>query len=174
MKQIAMLLLCCLLLMGCSQKEADMPPVTTPTESTADVVTQPTQTEPEPTEESQIPEVTVFTVYTPNENLDGFFTTEVQGDQLTPLDALIAAGVLNEDIEILSVTREDNMITVDFNAAFADLIYTMGSTGEAMIMGSVVNTFLSAHGAETMMITVEGQILESGHAIYDFPMGFVE
>jgi hypothetical protein len=43
-----------------------------------------------------------------------------------------------------------------------------------MVLGSLVNTYLSAYQAETVLITVEGQILESGHVIYDFPMGYFE
>lgn len=173
MKQIIMLLLCCLLFVGCAAQQPHTPPQETEEKPVPTESTQPSETLPEPTE-SETEAAASFTVYTPNENLDGFFTTEVQGDQLTPLDALIAAGVLNEDIQVLSVTRQEETITVDFNSAFADLIRSMGTTGEAMIMGSVVNTFLSANNATSMMITVEGQILESGHAIYDFPMEMIE
>ena len=37
-----------------------------------------------------------------------------------------------------------------------------------MVVGSVVNTFLDAFQAESVYFTVDGQILESGHVIYDF------
>ena len=43
-----------------------------------------------------------------------------------------------------------------------------------MIMGSVVNTYLSAYDAESVFITVNGEILETGHMIYDFPITYME
>jgi len=65
-------------------------------------------------------------------------------------------------------------LNIDFNRSFADLICSMGTAGELMITGSVVNTFLSAFQAESVYFTVDGEILESGHVIYDFPLTFVE
>ena len=173
MKRILMILMCSLMLTACAAKDNTTPTETDPTETTAHE-TQETTIETLSTEESTEAEGTTFTVYTPNENLDGFFTTEFQGDKENVVDVLISAGVLTEDVKVNSITREEATIHVDFNSAFADLINTMGTTGEGMIMGCVVNTFLSAHGAETMMITVDGEVLESGHVVYDFPMEMVE
>ena len=172
MKRILMILMCSLMLTACAAKDNTVHPESDPADSLP-TETQSTETETQSTEESTEPEVTTFTVYTPNETLDGFFTTEFQGDKENVAEVLISAGVLTEDVKVNSITWDEATIIVDFNSAFADLINSQGTTGEGMIMGCVVNTFLSAHGAETMMITVDGEILESGHVIYDFPMGMV-
>ena len=50
----------------------------------------------------------------------------------------------------------------------------MGTSGERMVIGSVVNTLIANYEVETVSITVEGDIWESGHVIYDSPMGFFE
>ena len=90
------------------------------------------------------------------------------------LDAWIELHVLPNDVEILSINREEKHITIDFNHAFKDLICTMGTSGERMVIGSVVNTLIANYDVETVSITVEGDSWESGHVIYDSPMGFFE
>jgi hypothetical protein len=41
-------------------------------------------------------------------------------------------------------------------------------------MGGLTNTFLRAYDAQEILITVNGQTLETGHAIYDKPLNFFE
>ena len=43
-----------------------------------------------------------------------------------------------------------------------------------MITGSVVNTYITAFQAESVYFTINGNILESGHVVYDFPLTFTE
>lgn len=179
MKKMIAVLAAALLLAGCSAKDTET--TTGATESTAPSVetTLATTEATEETTESTAVEETEdtlirFTVYAPDEAWEHFVATEVEGENLSVLEELIRVGVLNEDVEILSVAWEDTHATVDMNGAFRDLVCTMGSTGEKMIMGSVVNTFLSAYQVETVTITVEGDVWESGHVVYDFPMSFFE
>ena len=42
------------------------------------------------------------------------------------------------------------------------------------MMGSVVNTLLAAYAAQSVCISCEGEIMETGHSIYDFPLSFYE
>jgi hypothetical protein len=171
MKIFLILLLCCGLLTGCVI--IPQPQDATPADTSVQTgVTEPTQQTNTPTVPSE--EIVTFTVYTPDENLIGFIATEVTASRESALDALIAAGVLNEDITVNSVELDGKLLKLDLNSAFADLINQQGTTGERMVLGSLVNTYLSAYQAETVLITVEGQILESGHVIYDFPMGYFE
>ena len=164
MKKILCMLLVCLLLAGCA---ASAPNTESPTE---------------PIHETQVPEPEAtttkstfkFLLYTPNDNLDAFITTELEQDELDIIGALTEARVLNENITENSLIQEGAVLKLDLNSAFADLIYTQGTTGELMIMGCLVNTYLSAYGAESLILTVDGEILESGHVIYDFPMGYYE
>lgn len=94
--------------------------------------------------------------------------------QPTILDAWIELKVLTNEVQIMSMVQEENHITIDFNDAFKDLVCTMGTSGERMIIGSIVNTLITNYEVETVSITVDGEIWESGHVIYDFPMGFFE
>jgi PBP1b-binding outer membrane lipoprotein LpoB len=168
MKKLLSILFCCVLLSGCVINAQPQTIIPTDTVKPTDA-TESTETQTDPTEKP-----VTFTVYTPDENLIGFIATEVTASRESALDALIAAGVLNEGITVNSFELDGKLLKLDLNSAFADLINQQGSTGERMVMGSLVNTYLSAYQAETVLITVEGQILESGHVIYDFPMGFFE
>ena len=118
-----------------------------------------------------------YFVYVPNNNADGFdieiaSTNRISSDVV--LDELKNYKVLPADVSINNFKIEDGLITIDFNQAFSDIVCSMGTSGESMIVGSVVNTFLNAFQAETVYITVDGDILESGHVIYDFELGFFE
>ena len=164
MKKIISILLICLLLSGCAASSMNAENPTVPTYET----------------ESTQPDITIseskvkFTIYTPNDNLDGFIATEIEQEELDIIGALTKARVLNEDIVENSLVQEGSVLKLDLSKAFADLIYTQGTTGELMIMGCLVNTYLGAYGAESLILTIDGGILESGHVIYDFPLDFYE
>ncbi len=203
MKKLFTLLLCGLILTGCTGKPEE---TITPTQQSeiattqeiTDPTTPPSTEEHIPNESNVIAETTSplstatteettptkiirYTVYSPNENADGFYVNVMEWQihdesdyQPTILEAWIDLHVLTNDVQILSMNCEENHITIDFNHAFKDLVCTMGTSGERMIIGSVVNTLIANYKVETVSITVEGDIWESGHVIYDFPMGFFE
>lgn len=182
MKKILMILLCCLLLTACTQKQPT--PTETPTQAPTTAPTDvPTEVSTEaPTEAptgmpTEAPAPVKFTIYTPNENADGFYDTVILIDELSAqnvVNELIKEKALNEDVAVNSERLDGTQLVLDFNSAFRDQLLTYGTAGERMMIGSVVNTFLSAYGVETAMITVDGEILESGHTVYDFPLTFVE
>lgn len=181
MKKLLTVLLCGLLLSGCGNAglNENTPPPDTSVSAELNQTLQTDATGAEATGQTE-PQASVsddlvtFTIYKPNENLDGFTTEKVTGEKLSVLEALINAGILHENVQVNSVALEGTALSVDLNNAFAQQIYSMGTTGEYMLMGCLVNTFLSAYNAETLTLTVDGEILESGHVIYDFPMGFYE
>ena len=121
------------------------------------------------------PNALSYSIYVPNDNADGFHVLTVDTADIsaeTVLAELKARGVLPDAVAINRFNIEQGLITLDFNQAFADVVCSMGTSGELMIVGSVVNTFLDAFQAETVYFTVDGQILESGHTIYDFALSF--
>ncbi len=111
------------------------------------------------------------TIYVPDE----------QGETLTPtgadakddsdqslVDALIAAGSLPEGVKVQSSSLAGGTLTLDMNAAYGDAIRNSGSTGETLMIYALVNTFAQARGATAVLITVDGQVLQSGHEVYDY------
>lgn len=161
MKKPIILILCCLLLTGCGKAglETTAPTViaTVPVETTAPGYT--------------------LTLYAPNEDATEFIQCSWELTELSPsalCNALLEAGVLTDGVAFNSIQVEGNQVRLDVNAAFGQRISSYGTAGEYMIMGSVVNTLLGAYNAETVSITMDGQILESGHAIYDLPLEFFE
>ena len=182
MKKILALLLCGLILCGCTPfgGSVETQPATEPaTEATTEAATEATteaatEVTTEPATEAD-PEPVSITIYYGNANADGFETTEFEVEEVTAdilMAKLIEMGALNEAVVLNSMENADGHLTLDFNSAFEDQIYTMGTAGERMMMGSVVNTFLKAFDAEDVSVRVNGQVLESGHVVYDEPMGF--
>lgn len=191
MKKLTALLLCCLVLAGCAQPNHTYTPSETQTSTMAPTQTSPVQTEaptvpettaPEPqaTQPETEPAPTVdgkprLTVYTMDANLENFLETTVEVEEVTEtviLEQLIEAGVLPAGVEVNSITHESNALQIDFNSAFGDLILAQGSAGERAVMGCVVNTFLTAYSADSVYITVDGSVLESGHVVYDMALEF--
>lgn len=123
------------------------------------------------TEESQQP-VSV-TIYSENENADGFDQETVQVDALSA-ENLVAQlkkkGMLSEDVQVNSFEETEDegkkALKLDLNQAYLQQLQSMGSTGEYMIMGSVCNTFLDAYGCNKIQVTADGQEIVTGHAEY--------
>ena len=158
MRLLIIYVLCCLLLVGCVQP-SPAPETTTP--STSEILNEPAPME--------------IIVYHGNDNADGFETTTFEVNccnGTTLVEKLIEAGALNEGVELLSESYDGTCLHLDFNGAFRDLVCSMGSSGEYMVIGSVVNTFLYNYSdiAQSVFITVNGEIFESGHVIYDFEL----
>lgn len=173
MKKLIALLLCALMLCGCTPEAQPTEPATEPptekvTESDVQMATVP----------ATIPEVLTVTIYHGNANADGFETTEFEVEEMNMnvlVEKLIEVGVLNEDVFIASMQFKDGGIILHFNDAFVDQLNTMGTAGERMMVGSVVNTFLTAfNNVDKVSIRVNREIIESGHVVYDEPMGFFE
>ena len=161
MRTILLLVLCCLLLVGCSYTSAPETIATTNVENTTETIPTPATMD--------------IVIYHGNDNADSFETDtfEVYYFNSTALiEKLIEVGALTEDIILLSEEYDGTCLHLDFNDAFSDLICSMGTSGEYIVVGSVVNTFLDNYGdlVQSIFITVNGEIIESGHVIYDFEL----
>lgn len=152
--------------------------------------------------EDEIPDIAVVeeaeaTLYLPNDNADGFetVTETVQANPQGLVDALIAHDALPEGVTVndfrmedngtetaegegddasVSYTPSDSQIFLDVSQAFGDAASTTGTAGETMLLGSLVNTMLTYYNAETLTLTVDGAVLETGHNVYDTPFTMME
>ena len=164
MKKLLIFFLCALLLAGCSTPKPD---VSAPTQASIPVFSEPENRES-------------YLIYLPLESADGFEHKTINVSEITPqsvLRELQNHDVLQENVMINQLEVKGTQLNLDFNQAFADLICSTGTAGELMIIGSVVNTYLSAYqssNVECVLITVEGSSWESGHVIYDMPIGPTE
>ena len=128
--------------------------------------------------DSVAPAYTAY-VYSGDDNAEGFILTEFQVDELTTdqlIEKLIEVNVLSEGTQVLSERIEGTCLYLDLNSKFGELVSSMGTSGERIVIGSLVNTFIHNFNdsVQTVYITVDDQILESGHVIYDFELGFFE
>ena len=111
------------------------------------------------------------------------YVPDEQGETLTPVganveddsdqalvDALISAGSLPAGVEVQSSSIEDGVLTLDMNAVYGNAVRSSGTTGESNLIYSLVNTFVQARGVDSVILTVDGAPLESGHEIYDYPL----
>ena len=170
MKRILSIMLLCFVLIGCAKSvDPTEPPV-------LNIIQTDPVTTPELTETAGEALVS-FSVYLPNDNADGFVVHTVESSQIdggSVLATLQAYGVLPETVVINDFSSRGEELHIDFNEVFGQLVSSTGTSGERMIVGSVVNTYLSAFQAGSLSFTVNGEILESGHVIYDFPITFME
>lgn len=171
MKHAIPLILILLLLSGCALPPlpTEAPPPTIPEIS----VQQPTEATQPPTE----PRNLTFTLYLPDGTAEHFVTQQVWVSQITADSVLLElqrAKLLPETVIINAFGASGDQLIIDFNSAFADIINSVGTSGERMIIGSMVNTFLNAFQAQSVVLTVDGETLESGHVIYDFPITFMK
>lgn len=117
------------------------------------------------------------TLYVGNDNADGLVRTQIDLAELTPenlVDALMFAGGIPENTKVLSFAQSaDGMqLTLNLSGHFAAGVRQMGTAGESMMLGSLVNTFLEAYGAQSLVLQIEGKPLETGHNIYEEPFGY--
>ena len=176
MKKIQFAIVVAILLIGltaCGKSPAKAQSVSSPIKKeTVETETSGNLTE-EPNESNS--QLLSYSIYIPNDNANGFVTETIRTEDISAeivLTELKKRNVLPDAVSIHSFYMENGLITIDFNQAFSNVVCAMGTSGELMIVGSVVNTFLDAFQAENVYFTVDGQILESGHTIYDFPMSF--
>lgn len=116
-----------------------------------------------------------MTLYLPNDDATGYRLLPCEGDASPEaiVEALVDEGVLPEGTEALSFVASGDALALDLNETFLEAVTGKGIAGETMVIGSVVNSFLCNHpDAVTIMLTVEGVPIETGHNVYDQPFSF--
>ena len=118
-------------------------------------------------------------LYFSNETSDGFETQTVYVDQLSAeniLEKLCEKNMVSADTVANSMefVEEDGQtkILLDLSETFNEYLVKAGSSKESLLMGSLVNTFLTAYEADSILVTIEGQILETGSFVYKEPLEF--
>lgn len=176
---------------------------TTPpaTEDTVDTTTETPTTDAEggAAETEEVPDIAEadtmeITLYLPDDQAESFkeVTEAVDAQPQGVVDALIAHGALPEGVKVNSFSMRDNgtetqegdtvsytvgdtlHIDLDLSQEFADAASSTGTSGEQMLLGSLVNTMLKAYNADEITITCDGAPLETGHNVYDQPLTFYE
>ena len=108
-------------------------------------------------------------VYYPNDNADGTETEEKTCDKLTAENVwnfLKEKAVVSEDTFVNSLEEKERTLKLDVNEAFGNQLRSYGTSGESMLIESVVNTYLDAYNCEKILITENGETLASGHMEY--------
>lgn len=137
------------------------------------------EAEPEAVPEEPVPETQAVeaVIYYGNEQADGLLQKTVQLDSVTPehlISELAKLNVVSIDTKVNSFEQDGKSLKLDLSKGFSEYVNMMGTSGEYIVMGGLVDTFLTAFEAEEILITVDGKPLETGHAIYEAPLAFYE
>ena len=123
-----------------------------------------------------VDEAIEINVYYGDEACENILSEKLTVSELSPeniMTALLERNVISEPVAVRSFLMDKTgVIRLDLGAEFGSMINAMGTSGEYMMMGALVNTFLDAYSASGLMLQVDGKTLETGHSIYDFTLEF--
>ena len=126
------------------------------------------ETESEKSQEEQL------TLYLPNENADGWNVTKNQIEQVTPdiiIGQLVGAGAIPDSVTVVSFGEDQGenglILKLDLSSNFVEGLLNMGTAGEYLTMGSVVNSFHDTYQADGIEITAGGNVIETGHTSFE-------
>ena len=126
------------------------------------------ETESEKSQEEQL------TLYLPNENADGWNVTKNQIEQVTPdiiIGQLVVAGAIPDSVTVVSFGEDQGenglILKLDLSSNFVEGLLNMGTAGEYLTMGAVVNSFLDTYQADGIEITAGGNVIETGHTSFE-------
>ncbi|MDR1961163.1 MAG: hypothetical protein LBQ16_02640 [Gracilibacteraceae bacterium] len=158
------------LLAGCGGqfgRAEQTPPTSEQTASSVSTSPDPESTSPDAAEQP-------VTLFLPNAARDGFVTMTALTDGTAAhiLSLLVTAQALPEGCALLDFAIDGNGSGhADMNATYGQAVRE-GTTGEYLRLGAAVNTLLIFYDLEEITLTIEGDTLETGHEIYDYPLRF--
>lgn len=195
MRKILSVILCLALILSLCACGKKTPPPTTPVPDDVEAPVLPVpEDSPEPvpevseepavseqpavSEEPVAPSGVSVTLYKGDDNAENVIPVECEIAEQSPqaiVDKLVELGVFGSAVTANSFTVDNsNVIHLDMGQDFAALIFSSGTAGEHIMVGSLVNSFISVYEADAVLITVDGKPFESGHAVYDFALSFFE
>lgn len=109
-------------------------------------------------------------IYLPDADYNGLESNEAEGQNSAVglIYALEKAKAVPQGTHVLGFDGE----TLDLSPEFGQAMANTGTTGEYLMMGAVVNTFLTNFSLKQIMVTSEGKVIETGHSVYDEPLEF--
>lgn len=148
---------------------------TTTAEKTPPVETSAAQTETpaqETPDASPVASTVECKLFLPNDSIDGVGekTVTVENNAQSVMDALIENGAAPEGTRVNSAEVDGKTLKLDLSKEFGDAVKSTGTAGETMYLVSLVDTFLVFYDCDQLVLTVEGQTLETGHQVYDQPI----
>lgn len=115
-------------------------------------------------------------LYHSDEDFNNLVYDVIDIPELSPdyiMAALHEQGVLSEAVAVNSFLMDKTgVIRLDLAENFGTIMNSTGTSGEYIMMGALVNTFLDAYQATGLNLQVEGKTLETGHSIYDWTLGY--
>lgn len=114
-------------------------------------------------------------LYLPNDNMDGFVPTseKFNGDVAVLVELLAERDAIPQDSAV-NAFQPDGLggAALDMNAAYGAALSSTGTTGEYIMLGSLVNTLLKTYALDSIRLTIDGTDLNTGHDIYDYDLHF--
>lgn len=119
----------------------------------------------------------ILNIYYGNAKADGLKVETKTVEAVVPetiIGCLANHNIVSIDTKVNSFDTDEEdgerILYLDLSKAFGEYLNTMGESGELVIMAALTNTFLEAYGADALVLTVDGGVLETGHAVYDEPL----
>jgi len=170
----AMLLVLTLALTGCTQQPKPG------SSSTQQGTVKPAKPQ---TEKPQAPAQMSTRIYFPNENgsklLPVAKNVRTEAKYQDAIEALIKGvqgkgmtGMFPKGVKLRSITVKNGLATVDFSQELTKK-FVGGSTGELMLVGSIVQTLTEFPEVKKVQLTVEGKVIESISGHLDISEPFV-
>lgn len=113
-------------------------------------------------------------IYYPDQTQSNLLTKKVQIHELSGekiCNELIRAGVMDKSVKIQKCKpmKEDDKVylNLDFNDDFQKQLHRCSSAEEQLLVGAVVNSYMSAYPYSVVRITVNGNLIQSQFAEVD-------
>lgn len=151
-----------LFIMACSKKSPQDPALLPPKEVSR-------KEESENTGSSGIP----IRIYHSDDSGETLCVSMARTEEVTPEILLLNLSFYNMIPDTVSVEnfqqkeQEDGVaLALDLSGDYEVYLSGLDESGESVAMGSLVNTFLDAYQGKSILITAEGEALNTGHDVY--------
>lgn len=118
-------------------------------------------------------------IYHGSQEEEGIRVNTVRAEEITPeilIWNLSFYGMLPDTVEVKSLRQKEengeSWIELDLSGEFKEWFTVLDETWKHLCMGSLVNTFLDAFGAEKIRVTAEGEALPSEGGVYEGGQGY--